>query len=510
MTPLKINTGTTWHEYRRGLIPFQTAYHLVHGVRYYSKDILGMPFTAMFAANEGSMFWWGNGVENTQELSAFLLKNLHDEIFWKKHFERYNQLSKELIGIAESIIFSEDSKEEGNNFSNNEDSLGAYQQLCTTFHKFIALSWDIEAVDIHFENELKIRMQRDCPSCNDNELRKSIETVTTPTQPSFVIQAEIDLLRAALGQGTIANLEKRYYWLDLAWEGGSLRDRKWFQNAVEEKKKNKDLHKELQQIEEEFVKKNYEKKKILGKQKLSADTKKLIELIDHYCLLHDVRKECQMKFVCALYTMLACFEQKNNLPQASLQWLSPEETQNTLQVKQKKTIQDKISTLQETIQERKKAYLILSLEDFAVVAGEEAIEQRKSLVRPQTSYQSLENISGMAASSGKVQGRVTVAHGSKEALAKIKQGDVLVMGMTTPECVPAMKKAAAIVTDEGGITSHAAVISREFHIPCIVGTKIATTILKDGMLVEVNANHGLIKIVGETDGEEDRDYGDHE
>jgi pyruvate, water dikinase len=60
-----------------------------------------------------------------------------------------------------------------------------------------------------------------------------------------------------------------------------------------------------------------------------------------------------------------------------------------------------------------------------------------------------------------------------------------------------MKKACAIVTDEGGITSHAAIVSRELGIPCIIGTKIATKILKDGMFVEVNANHGLIKILGD-------------
>ena len=65
--------------------------------------------------------------------------------------------------------------------------------------------------------------------------------------------------------------------------------------------------------------------------------------------------------------------------------------------------------------------------------------------------------------------------------------------MTRPELVPAMKKAAAIVTDEGGLTSHAAIVSRELGIPCVVGTKISTKIFKDGDLVEVNANHGSVR-----------------
>ena len=67
--------------------------------------------------------------------------------------------------------------------------------------------------------------------------------------------------------------------------------------------------------------------------------------------------------------------------------------------------------------------------------------------------------------------------------------------MTTPDMVPIMKKAAAFVTDEGGITCHAAIVSREMKKPCIIGTKIATKILHDGQLVEVDANRGIVKII---------------
>ena len=70
--------------------------------------------------------------------------------------------------------------------------------------------------------------------------------------------------------------------------------------------------------------------------------------------------------------------------------------------------------------------------------------------------------------------------------------------MTDPRYVPAMKKAAAIVTDEGGITCHAAIVSRELKKPCIIGTKIATKVLKDGDEVEVDAEKGVVKkICGE-------------
>lgn len=64
---------------------------------------------------------------------------------------------------------------------------------------------------------------------------------------------------------------------------------------------------------------------------------------------------------------------------------------------------------------------------------------------------------------------------------------------TTPNTVPYLSRVRAIVTDEGGITSHAAIVSRELRIPCIIGTKIATKVLKDGDVVEVDAKKGIVR-----------------
>ena len=67
--------------------------------------------------------------------------------------------------------------------------------------------------------------------------------------------------------------------------------------------------------------------------------------------------------------------------------------------------------------------------------------------------------------------------------------------MTSPDFLPAMKKSAAFITDEGGITCHAAIVAREMKKPCIVGTKVATKKLKDGDFVEVDADHGIVKVL---------------
>ena len=79
-----------------------------------------------------------------------------------------------------------------------------------------------------------------------------------------------------------------------------------------------------------------------------------------------------------------------------------------------------------------------------------------------------------------------------EDMDKMKEGDVLVSIATDPDIVPAMKKASAIVTEQGGVTSHAAIVSRELGIPCVIGTKIATKVLQDGDIVEVDAGKGIV------------------
>jgi pyruvate,water dikinase len=100
-------------------------------------------------------------------------------------------------------------------------------------------------------------------------------------------------------------------------------------------------------------------------------------------------------------------------------------------------------------------------------------------------------LSGSPASPGIGTGSVKVLKSAKE-IAKVKKGDILVAPMTSPDFVPAMRKAQAIVTDAGGATSHAAIVSRELGIPCVVGTKEATLVLKDGMIVTVDGQRGQV------------------
>jgi pyruvate,water dikinase len=98
---------------------------------------------------------------------------------------------------------------------------------------------------------------------------------------------------------------------------------------------------------------------------------------------------------------------------------------------------------------------------------------------------------GSPASPGMGTGFVKILKSPKE-IGRVGKGDVLVAPMTSPDYVPAMKKSAAIITDQGGQTSHAAIVSRELGIPCVVGTKDATKILKEGQIVTVNGETGQV------------------
>jgi phosphohistidine swiveling domain-containing protein len=110
------------------------------------------------------------------------------------------------------------------------------------------------------------------------------------------------------------------------------------------------------------------------------------------------------------------------------------------------------------------------------------------------SIDSTNKIIGTIAYKGLVTGIVRIVR-RKNQVPIVKSGEIIVSPMTTPDFAPAMMIASAFVTDEGGIMCHAAITAREMKKPCIIGTKIATRVLKDGDVVEVNANTGIVKII---------------
>ena len=123
------------------------------------------------------------------------------------------------------------------------------------------------------------------------------------------------------------------------------------------------------------------------------------------------------------------------------------------------------------------------------VTNIEAVEKAAAEVRPEITAPVL--LSGAPASPGIAVGPVKLVTDASQ-IDRVKDGDILVSEMTTPDFVPAMKRAAAIVTDRGGRTAHAAIVSRELGIPCVVGAEKATATLKDGQVITVDGTNGKV------------------
>lgn len=140
-------------------------------------------------------------------------------------------------------------------------------------------------------------------------------------------------------------------------------------------------------------------------------------------------------------------------------------------------------------QESGKHFIFEQKQDHQIITWESNTDR---LIRRFEGKSNNNSISGQIACPGKVTGTVKIILNYTKNTA-FEVGDILVAISTNPTWLPLIKKAGAIVTDEGGLTSHAAILSRELGIPCIIGTKIATKVLKDGDVVEVDANTGIIR-----------------
>ncbi len=111
---------------------------------------------------------------------------------------------------------------------------------------------------------------------------------------------------------------------------------------------------------------------------------------------------------------------------------------------------------------------------------EKNIDQTQDFVKGQVGY------------AGMVRGRVCIVK-SRAHMSKFQENDIIVSEMTDPSYLPIMKRAMAFVTDEGGMLCHAAIVARELKKPCVIGTKIATHVFKDGDMIEVDANQGIVR-----------------
>ena len=219
---------------------------------------------------------------------------------------------------------------------------------------------------------------------------------------------------------------------------------------------------------------------------LDEESKKFVAYTQHVMEERDIRKDPIAKVQLVMYKVveelliranIATIHTPNVLAFEALkgiEWLK----------NNKQNIEDRLNGL---------VCLLHSNEDFIVESGDFVKLCGEFSQKTKPSLSDLV-IKGQSACKGKVVAKARIIYDATKA-HDFKEGEILVTSMTRPEFVPLMKQSGGVITNEGGITCHAAIVSRELKIPCIIGTKNATEVIPDGALVELDAEKGIVTIL---------------
>lgn len=326
--------------------------------------------------------------------------------------------------------------------------------------------------------------------------------LTAPTKQSFINEAEIALLKIAAKARVFKNRESAFKDLKIKkmlrqhtnqyfWTKNNYNDNYALNSGhfIEEIKtilaSPIDISQEIKRIKNTPTLSQEGKKKLLARLKPGVYLKNLLEISEDFTFWQDERKKRTFLFTHYASLLFEEIGRRRGYSLAEMKYLTRAEVVQLLQGR-------KFSHLELAKRSR---YLIVYEKgnQYEILSGNKALSVANYIFKNR-SYSGICDFRGLTASIGKVRGYARIVTSVKD-IDKVKTGDILVAVMTRPDYIMGIKKAAAIVTDEGGITCHAAIISRELGIPCIIGTKIGTKVLKDGYLIEVNANHGLVRLI---------------
>ena len=307
-----------------------------------------------------------------------------------------------------------------------------------------------------------------------NQLQEAMQILTVPERLSFYQREEIALAESK----NIKQHQARYFWLQNSYNGTKVLPESFFAKRKKELPKNlkREFQRQLQAAKQA-------KARLQKQYKLPRQIMDIAFALSYGVAWQDERK--QQIFIYLHYKDLLLKEIARRKRYSF---------QNMLNLGTAEAMESINKDFSKVLKERENPFgfycapnLIQKLESGKVMEYWNLYTENKKAAAQQV-------IKGIVVSAGKlnkVKGKVKIV--LDPFLAKdFKTGDILVAPMTSPEYVFLMKKAAAIITDTGGLTSHAAIVSRELKVPCIVGTKIATQVLHDGELVEVDSNKGTI------------------
>lgn len=331
------------------------------------------------------------------------------------------------------------------------------------------------------------------PLKKSKKFAEVFSALTAPAHHSFINEAEIDLMVIAAAvkkqprqrSTMVKRYQQKYFWLRNNYIDSYILEEAHFDGEVDRLLQAfQNPEAELSKLEQRPLEHKRIKDDLIRRLKLTPFQRLLVKISEDFTHWQDERKKASFWTTHYGTLLLKEFSRRLGLPLTELKYLSPRELSVSL---------SKAPPLAKLKERRRQSVAYWDENGHEILTGDTVVAIEKAVLG-QTTHTAVDDFRGLVAMTGTAIGTVKIVRSAKET-EKVKPGDILVAVMTRPDYVPAMKRAAAIVTDEGGVTCHAAIISREMGLPCIIGTKIATKVLKDGQKVEVRANHGFVRIL---------------
>jgi phosphohistidine swiveling domain-containing protein len=391
----------------------------------------------------------------------------------KKRYEKIFKQNERLFSKIENSQLTEES---------DLEILEMLKKCSLSATDGVGIAHILDPIGPKIEKEFKAELSKFI--CDGKKFNHVYAVLTTPEELSFIAQEEGNLRKIAQeSKGSQKNrLERharRYFWIQNSFAGGKRLKVAFFEKRMADLSKNKPLIKKVSE----------EAQRLMRRHKLDRKIKEMVNLINFSAIWQDQRKANVLKSVGYFEKVIEEVSRRSGIRKELLYYLG------FTDILKAKTIVDIKFIEKELALRRKGLFVLMRYNKEQNFFGRDFMELTKYHKKlDDFKKEKIDELHGSIASQGTAIGKVVICIGIR-SFSKVKKGDIVVASMTRPEYMPALKKAAAIITDEGGITSHAAIIARELGIPAVIGTKVATKVLKDGYLVEVRANYGVVKIL---------------
>lgn len=462
-----------------------------------AASVIGTNYTKVLSVYDGYSLKFYLGARDSERVSEVILHKIVHEDLAKDINKNIRFTSDALYKISEQIT------SEFLQALSNEDLVAFYQELDEAHTRFYEWSWLPNAVDMfhgHFTNHLKVVLEKYLPTAE--QVNKALVEMSFYPEKSFVQEETESLLQIAVYRKEHpedgATFEKLltehhagYFFLKHLWVGTATTTLEEYRQAVDDILAWGNPGELLAQEEKNYAANMQARDEAEKAIPLTVQERELFAQYAEFAFTKTYRRYAQLYWAYKMDFVFRELAKRLDISFMETRFMLPEEVRRGLL--------DGLSMEFRTVLAERTKHCVYYVEQGLdiVAVGDEA--QHFETTLPSDEVEQVTEFSGQVACVGKVVGRVRIVNVPAD-IDKVEQGDILVSIATNPDILPAMKKAVAFVTEQGGITSHAAIVAREMKKPCIIGTKIATKVLKDGDLVEVDAESGIVKILGSGEG----------